>query len=159
MATVSSFKESHVRWVEASWGGERCVKIRIFQTIRRDDGCSSSKMTRYSAMSSPVVFVMSWLCSDEIVSTTEKSFRYRVFSNFESDSSPPLNFANPTFRRQIFFSRVANLVQFNMYVYKILAYRIVERVRRSLCKRILEKLRSRVFVEKRKNKWKIFYDN
>lgn len=128
------------------------MKIRIFQTIRRDDGCSSSKMTRYSAMSLPVVFVMSWLCSDEIVSTTEKSFRYRVFSNFESDSSPPLNFVNPTFRRQIFFSRVANLVQFNMYVYKILAYRIVERVRRSLCKRILEKLRSRVFVEKRKNK-------
>lgn len=106
-------------------------------------------------MSSPVVFVMSWLCSrspDEIVSTTEKSFRYRVFSNFQSDSSPPLNFINPTFRRQIFFSRVANLVQFNMYVYKILAYAIVERVRRSLCKRVLEKLRSRVFVEKRKNK-------
>lgn len=105
------------------------MKIRIFRTIRRDDGCSSSEMTRYSAMSSPVVFVMSWLCSrspDEIVSTTEKSFKYRVFSNFKSDSSPPLNFVDSTLRRQIFFSRKANLVQFNMYVYKILAYRITE---------------------------------
>ena len=106
MATVSSFKESHVRRADASWGGERYVKIRIFQTIRPHDGCSSSEMTRYSAMSSPVVFVMSWLCSrspDEIVSTTEKSFKYRVFNSFENDSSPPLNFINSTFRCQIMF--------------------------------------------------------
>lgn len=138
------------------------MKIRIFQTIRRDDGCSSSEMTRYSATSSPVVFVMSWLCScnpDEIVSTTEKSFKYTVFSNFESDSSPPLNFINSTFRCQIFFSRMTNLVQFNTHVYKILAYRITERVQRSLCKRVVDKLRSRVFVEKQTNKRKIFYDN